>query len=209
MAKRQRTEEPTEEDFTVEPAPEPRSLIPRSALTGEPSREHDEHRGLAARILDLRNLVESERLARVKDQGELKQRMALLDQQLTALEKRVDRECESIQKMQRDLETTLRESSDQLRKAGEFVRKIDDGMKALEELRETQTDPHEVVKPVQRAIALLRGDVEALGKTIDIRFEQLPKARPQPWEERGDDSPIEKQARLLADLHQRVKKLEG
>jgi DNA repair exonuclease SbcCD ATPase subunit len=191
MAKRQRTEEAAE-------APE-----------AEGSREHDEHRGLAARILDLRNLVESERLARIKDQGELKQRMALLDQQLTALEKRVDRECESIQKMQRDLEETLRQSSDQLRKAGEFVRKIDDGMKALEELRETQTDPHEVVKPVQRALALLRGDVEALGRTIDIRFEQLPKARSQPWEERGDDSPIEKQARLLADLHQRVKKLEA
>ena len=182
---------------------------PRTEDGAEPSRDLDEHRGLAARLLDLKNLVEQNRLAQLKEYAELKQRVALLDQNFVTLEKRLDRECEGIQKMQRDLETTLRESSDQLRKAGEFVRKIDDGMKALEELRETQTDPHDVVKPLQKSLALLRADLETLGKTIDIRFEQMPRAKAQPWEERGDDNPVEKQARLLADLHQRVKKLEA
>lgn len=217
MAKRQHTEDLEREAETAK-ARVRDSLVAVTPMhttarfdpeTAEPSRDLDEHRGLAARLLDLRKTVEEGRLAQLKEYGDIKSRVALLEQHVVNIEKRVDRECEAIQKMQRELDQTLREGGDQLRQSGAFVRKIDDQMKALEELRETQSDPHEVVKPILRSLALLRGDLETLGKTIDIRFEQMPKTRSQPWEERGDDSPTEKQARLLADLHQRVKKLEA
>ena len=151
MAKRQRTEDELRADVTgVSPLHE--------ASRAEPSREHDEHRGLAGRILDLRNLVESERLTRIKDQGELKQRMALLDQQLTALEKRVDR-----------LE------------AGELAtiiaRQRQQGMKQLDESQvpiDTTTVTHFADMAYQGQIHSIRvpiaGDWEAERLTTDLGF---------------------------------------
>ncbi len=173
------------------------------------SASHDEHRGLAARLLDLRKLVEDHRQAGIKEHSHLLQRAANLEQQVTAISVRVDKECEAIQKQQRDLEAMLRDGGEQVRKAGELARKMTDQVKELEELREMAADPHEVVKPLRASIAVLRGDLEALGKTIDIRFEQMPKARSQPTESRSEDElPIVKLGAEVRKLKDRLAALE-
>lgn len=175
----------------------------------EPSAAQDEHRGLAARIWDLRKLVESNRLAQVKENSEQRQKMAQVEQLLSALATRIDRECEALQKMQTDLRGQLHDSGEQVRQSGALARKIQDGMKELEELRAVASDPHEVVKPVRASIAQLRADVEALARTIDIRFEQLPKSRAVPLETRGEDEDaIAKLGIEVRKLRERVKALE-
>lgn len=202
MAKRS-----TEPKPPVDAEDDDRRLNPQ--LDTEPSLQQDEHRGLAARILDLRRLVESNRQAQIKEHAHTQQRVAELDQLVTAMGTRVDREVEAIQKMQRDLQSTLHEGGEQVRQAGQMARKISDGMKELEELRASASDPHEVVKPLQRSLAHLRGDVEALARTIDIRFEQLPKSRAQPIESRGEDEEaLIKLGQEVKRLRDRVKALE-
>ena len=173
------------------------------------SASHDEHRGLAARLLDLRKLVEDNRLLAVRDREQVLQRCANVEQLVASLTTRVDKECEAIQKQQRDLEAMLRDGGEQVRKAGELARKMTDQVKELEELREMAADPHEVVKPLRASIATLRGDLEALGRTIDIRFEQLPKARSQPTESRSEDElPIVKLGAEVRKLKDRLAALE-
>jgi DNA repair exonuclease SbcCD ATPase subunit len=170
---------------------------------------HDEHRGLAARLLDLRKVVEDHRQAHMRDHAQLIQRVAHLDQQVVTMATRVDKEVESLGKTQRDLEAQLRESGEQVRKAGELARKMTDQVKELEELREMAADPHEVVKPLRASLATLRGDLEALGRTIDIRFEAMPKDRPRAIESRSDDElPAVKLMAELRKLKDRIAALE-
>jgi len=173
------------------------------------STRHDEHRGLAARLLDLRKLVEDHRLASMRDHAQLIQRGAHLEQQVVTMATRIDKEVESINKTQRDLEAQLRESGEQVRKAGELARKMTDQVKELGELREMAADPHEVVKPLRASLATLRGDLEALGRTIDIRFEAMPKDRARAIESRSDDElPIVKLMAELRKLKDRIAALE-
>lgn len=175
----------------------------------EPSRQLDEHRGLAARLSDLRKLVEDNRLLSVREAAQLNQRMAQLEQQVSAMATRIDREVEGITKRQKELDNLLREGGEQVRVAGELGRKMTDQVKQLEELREMASDPHEVIKPLQRNLALLRGDVETLGKVVDLRFEQLPKGRSQPIETRSaDEDPIVKQGAEIRKLKERLTALE-
>lgn len=179
------------------------------AADTEPSAQQDEHRGLAARILDLRKLVESHRQAHLKEHAHTQQRVAELQQLTSAMGARIDREVESIQRTQRELQSTLHEGGEQVRQAGQLARKIQDGMSELEELRATASDPHEVIKPLQRSLATLRGDLEALGRTIDIRFEQMPKGRAQSVESRGEDEDaLIKMGAEVRKLRERVKALE-
>jgi predicted nucleic acid-binding Zn-ribbon protein len=171
--------------------------------------QQDEHRGLAGRILELRNTIEEQRLAGIQERSQLGQRMAQLEQQVSAMGVRVDREVEAIQKTQQQLGNLLREGGEQVRVTGELSRKMTDQVKVLEELREMASDPHEVVKPLQKSLALLRGDLEALSKTIDVRFEQMPKNRSQPLESRGEDEqPLVKMGAEIRKLKERVTELE-
>lgn len=175
-----------------------------------PSVQQDEHRGLAGRLLDLRTLVEDNRKAAVRDFSQLNQRMATLESLVSTIAARVDREVESIQGQQRDLAAALREGGEQVRVAGELGRKMTDQVKVLEELREMASDPHEVIKPIQRGLAHLRGDLETLAKTIDIRFEQYPRPRGEPVETRdASEDPIVKMGNLVRDLKNRIVKLEA
>lgn len=153
----------------------------------EPSAKADENRGLAARLVELRQLVEQNRQAQVRDYHQLMQRVAQVEQQLSALNTRIDRECETIQKQQTELRGMLHDGGEQVRQAGAVARKVQDGMRELEELRAVASDPHEVVKPVQRSIGHLRTDLESLKSSVDHRFEQLPRQRSQQWESRGED----------------------
>lgn len=175
----------------------------------EPSLRQDEHRGLAARLMELRKLVEDSRLLAIREAGQINQRMAQLEQQVTAMGKRVDTEVEGITKRQKELDNALREGGEQVRVAGELGRKMTDQVKQLEELREMASDPHEVIKPLQKSLAFLRGDLEALGRTIDVRFEALPKGRAQPIETRSaDEDPIVKQGAEIRKLKERLTALE-
>ncbi len=175
----------------------------------EGSAQQDENRGLAGRILDLRNLVEDHRRLQLKEHHGLVTKVAHIEQMLVQLEQRVDREVESIQRQQRDLQQALHEGAEQVRQAGQLARKMADGMKELEELRAVASDPHEVVKPVQRGLAFLKGDLEALSKSIDVRFEQMPRSRSVPLESRSEDeNPIIKLGAEIRTLKQRVKALE-
>lgn len=187
----------------------PRALAPQADDQPQGSAQQDEHRGLAARILDLRKLVESNRLAAVKEHSQTQQRAAQLEQDVTRLTQRIDAEVESIQKQQRDLTQKLHEAGEQVRQAGALARKMTDQVKELEELRAVASDPHEVVRPVQRGLAQLRADLEALGKTIDVRFEQMPRPRAVPLESRSEDEDaIIKLGTELRKLRERVKALE-
>jgi hypothetical protein len=175
----------------------------------EPSTQQDEHRGLAARILDLRKALEEQRLAGIQERAHLNQRMANLEQMVSAMATRVDREVEEIGKTQRELGNALREGGEQVRVAGELGRKMTDQVKHLEELREMASDPHEVVKPLLRSLAFLKGDLEALSKSIDIRFEQMPKQKSQPVESRSEDeNPIVKLGTEIRKLKLRLEALE-
>lgn len=172
--------------------------------------QQDEHRGLAARILDVRNLVEENRRLAIRDAAQLNQRMAQLEQQVSAMAARLDKEVEGIVRKHKDLEDALRQGGEQVRVAGELGRKMTDQVKVLEELREMASDPHEVIKPLQRGLATLRGDVEALAKTIDIRFEQMPKSRNQPVETRSaDEDPLVKMGSEVRKLKERLAALES
>ena len=203
MARQQRTEPKPPMDAEDND----RRLAPQ--VDAQPSVQQDEHRGLAGRILELRNTIEEQRLAGIQERSQLGQRMAQLEQQVSAMGARVDREVEAIQKTQRELGNLLREGGEQVRVTGELSRKMTDQVKVLEELREMASDPHEVVKPLQKSLALLRGDLEALSKTIDVRFEQMPKNRSQPLESRGEDEqPLVKMGAEIRKLKERVTELE-
>ncbi len=197
----------------VDPEDDDRRLNPQADAQpqeSEASASHDEHRGLAARLLDLRKVVETHRQSAIKEHHQLLQRMAGVEQQFVAISERVDKEVEGINRKQRDLEAMLREGAEQVRKAGELARKMTDQVKELEELREMAADPHEVVKPLRASIATLRGDLEALGRTIDIRFEQMPKGRGQAVETRGDDEqPILKIGAEIRKLKERLAAVEA
>ncbi len=189
-------------DIDMADARDPEPVVHESA-------SHDEHRGLAARLLDLRKVVEDYRLNALREHGQVLRRAAELEEQVVAIGTRVDKEVEAIGKMQRDLEAQLRESGEQVRKAGELARKMTDQVKELEELREMAADPHEVVKPLRASIATLRGDLEALGRTIDIRFEAMPKDRARAIESRSDDEmPLLKLGAEVRKLKDRIAALE-
>lgn len=201
----------TETKVPVDQEDNDRRLNPQAdAQPLMPSAAQDEHRGLAARLMDLRKLVEENRQHGVKDHAQVMQRMAQIESTMSSLEKRVDKEAEAIQLKQRELEGHLRDGGEQVRKAGELGRKMTDQVQELAELREMASDPHEVVKPIRASIALLRADVESLGRTIDIRFEQLPKSRSQAYESRGEDEdPLVKLGVEIRKLKDRVKELES
>ena len=154
--------------------------------------------------------MDAHRLTAQKEQGHLQQRMAQLEQQVSAIASRVDTEVEAIRGMQRDLAASLHAGGEQVRVAGDLARKMTQQVRELEELREMAADPHEVIKPLQRSLATLRGDLEALGRTIDIRFEQMPKGRAEPYEARdASEDPFMKMGAELRKLKEKVARLEA
>lgn len=146
----------------------------------------DENQGLAARIVDLRRALDDQRKSHERDMSALRQLVAQMEQQVAGTIGRVDAMTLDFERRSRDLETTQREASEQVRAAGELARKMTDHMRTLDELREVAADPHEVVKPIRKDIAQCRLDLEMLQKQIDVRFEQLPRRSPTPAESRGD-----------------------
>jgi len=153
---------------------------PRSAAA-------DENQGLAARLVELRRVVDENRKDNLRDLAEVKTDLARISDRQAQLAVRLDQAMAEVDRRQRDLDQQLRTGAEQVRASGELARKMNDHMRALDELREVQADPHEVVKPLQRQIAQLDADIKTVRKHIDLKFEALPKAKAEPWESRGAD----------------------
>lgn len=191
---------------------EPKALAPRTADPLSPeegSVAEDEHRGLAKRLLELRRRVEDNRIAQVKAIEDIRYAVAQLEQTVNTALRQFDTLNKEWERRSRDLETTQREAGEQVRAAGEQVRRVKDELKAIEELRETAADPHDVVKPLRKDIGQLQHDLILLTGQVDRRFEQLPKAKAQPWELRGDDEdPFMVLGRRLQELKTRVDAIE-
>lgn len=147
----------------------------------------DENQGLAARLVELRQVVETNRVATVRDVAELKLELARVSDRQGRLGERIDKAMTEIDRRQRDLDQQLRTGAEQVRASGEQARKMADHMRVLDELREVASDPHEVVKPLQRQIAQLEADIKTGRKHVDLKFEALPKSKAEPWETRGED----------------------
>jgi methyl-accepting chemotaxis protein len=152
----------------------------------------DENEGLASRLIELRKVVEDNRVANIKAIGEIKTDVGRMSDRLEGAIKKVDEAMATIDKAGRDLATSQRESAEQVRAAGELVRGMKDRLKVLDELRETAADPYELLKPIRKQVGEMVGDFEALKKNIDVKFESLPKVKPVPLETRGDDSEIQR-----------------
>ncbi len=158
----------------------------KTATASDRTAATDENQGLAARLVELRTVVEENRKASVRDVSECKEALARLDVRVSALATKLDKAMGDIDRRARDLGQAHRDGAEQVRAAGEIARKMTDHMRVLDELREVQADPYEVIKPLQRQIALLEGDIKTTRAHIDRKFEALPKAKPIAWETRDD-----------------------
>lgn len=170
-------------------APKPSAAAaPKPALApAVPSAQEDEHRGLAGRIIELRAVVEEHRKQTVRDVSEIREMVIRVEHRQGQLQSKLDQAMTDIDRRQRELDQALREGAEQVRAAGQMAREMKAKATELEELREMAADPHDVVKPVQRAIAQVAADLETLRKAVDHKFEQLPRQHAEPWEGRGSD----------------------
>lgn len=169
------------------------------------SKSLDENAGLAARLIELRNEVEKNRVDSIKMFGEIRTAQGRMSDRLEAAILKVDRAMLSWDEKTRKLDMELREGAEQVRACGELERKARDRMKVLDELRETQADPHELLKPYRRQLAQLDADVNTLKSSIDRKFEALPKQKPPAAEQRADEGEI---GRLRVEVKRLAKLVE-
>jgi chromosome segregation ATPase len=149
------------------------------------SAEKAENEGLAARIIELRGVVEQNRVEGVKAMADLKGEVARMSDRVNHALSRVDTLATDWDRRKRELETAVRDSGEQVRAAGEIASKMNARVKVLDELRETAVDPHELIKPVRREMAELKSALESLDKNFEVKIEALrPKRRAEPLETR-------------------------
>lgn len=178
----------------------------RADRASERSAAQDENTGLAARLVELRRALDEHRKGNERETAALRQHVAQLEQQVASTIGRVDTMTLDFERRCKELDNAQREAAEQVRVAGELARKMSDHMRTLDELREVAADPHEVVKPIRKDLGELRHEVTLLTKQVDLRFEQLPRARPSAGESRGDQEldAVRADVKRLFDL---VKKL--
>ncbi len=132
-------------------------------------------------------MVEEHRKQTVRDVSEIREMVIRVEHRQGQLQSKLDQAMTDIDRRQRELDQALREGAEQVRATGQMARDMKAKATELEELREMAADPHEVIKPVQRSVAQVAADLEALRKAIDHKFEQLPRQHAEPWEGRGSD----------------------
>lgn len=132
-----------------------------------------ENEGLAARLIQLRETVEQNRQEAVRQLADMKGDVARISDRLEQAIKRVDEVATEWQTGKRDVENAIREGGEQVRAAGQIATRMSERVKVLDELRDTATDPHELVKPIRRDIANLRSDLESLGTNIEVKIAAL------------------------------------
>jgi chromosome segregation ATPase len=169
----------------------------------------EENRGLAQRLLELRNAQEELQRDWGKRFGELSalvariaDRQKAIDGKLDSLKTEWDRDLRAIQEQKRVMAEDVRQS-------GQLARKMTEHMAVLDELRESQPDLDQILGPIKRSIQQLALDLEAYKKNQDSKWEQLPRQRQKPAETRDGDEVIKRFGEELRTLKQRVKELEG
>lgn len=186
----------------VKPKNEPKTTPDAAPLDAAPaeagSAAEDENAGLAARLLELRSVVEDHRRLAQRETGEQRTQIARIEERVRTLGEKVDRAMGDWDRRSRELDQTQRDAGEQVRRAGELARSMQDRVKVLDELRAVASDPHEVIKPVRRELAQLGADLQALAKRIDLKFEALPKRRAEAVESRDE----------LGELRGEVKQLK-
>lgn len=151
----------------------------------EKSTAQAENEGLAARLLELRQLVEKQDQDHKKATAEVKQEVARMNATVDHLAKKVDAALTEIERRSRDLTAMLREGGEQVVQAGALARKMQDRVKVLDELREVAEDPRELLKPIRKDIAQLNADLLTLQKNTEAKLASItPKQNAQPWESR-------------------------
>jgi SMC interacting uncharacterized protein involved in chromosome segregation len=167
--------------------PKPKSdPKPSADETADRTAEQHENEGLAARLLELKALVEENRKLAVRDFAELKAEFGRMTERLKTVDGKVDGAMAEWARRSRELDQTQRDSAEHVRAAGQIAREMKDRVQVLDELRETSADPHAVVKPLQREVAQLKADLADLGRRIDVKFDALPRQKAAPIEFRGD-----------------------
>lgn len=144
----------------------------------------DEQQGLARKLVEHRQAQDERHLATNKALGELRgeiariiDRQKTIDARLDALQTEWQRDLRAIQEQKRAMDQDVLA-------AGQSARKMADHVKALDELRETQVDPRELMAPLQRSLQLLANDLEAYKKNVDSKLERLPRPKAPPVETR-------------------------
>jgi chromosome segregation ATPase len=186
------------------PSPKPAPKIdPPSTVALE------ENRGLAQRLLELRNELAEQHAARGREIAELRgivariaDRQKAIDTKLDQLKTEWDRDLRAIQTQKRDMD-------EDVRKSGELARKMTEHMAVLDELRESQPDLDQVLGPIKRSVQQVALDLEAYKKNQDGKWEQLPRQRQKPAETRDGDEVLQRHGEKLRKLTERVEALEG
>lgn len=169
----------------------------------------EENRGLAQRLLELRNAQEEQQRDWGKRFGELStlvariaDRQKAIDTKLDTLKADWDRDVRAIQEQKRAMGEDVRQS-------GQLARQMKDHVAVLDELRESQPDLDQMFGPVKRSIQQVALDLEAYKKTQDAKWEQLPRQRQKPAETRDGDEGLQRVGEKIRKLTERVEALEG
>jgi chromosome segregation ATPase len=169
----------------------------------------EETKGLAARLLELRNELSERDAARGREIAELRgmvarasDRQKAIDAKLDSLKTEWDRDLRAIQEQKRAMDEDVRQS-------GQLARQMKDHVAVLDELRESQPDLDQVLGPIKRSIQQLANDLDAYRKAQDIKWEQLPKQKARPSETRDGDEGLQRVGEKIRKLTERVEALEG
>lgn len=142
---------------------------------------------IAQAIVALRKQLEEYRVKAAHDLSSFKVGLAGVKDSLNACHKRVDDFAQLWAQHRGEMDSARREAGEQLKQAGKTARDINDQLKAFEEARLVAPDPVALLAPVKKALGLLKDDLRALDKSVDLRFEELPGARrSRPLETRGE-----------------------
>lgn len=144
----------------------------------------DEQQGLARKLVELRQAQDERHLATNKAIGELRGELARIVDRQKAIDGRLDALSTEWQRDLRAIQEQKRAMDQDVLAAGQSARKMADHVRALDELRETQVDPRELIAPVQRSLQLLANDLEAYKRNVDSKLERLPRPKAPPVETR-------------------------
>lgn len=152
--------------------------------TTSESLAEDETHGLARKLVDVRQQGDERHRETNKALGELRADLARIVDRQKAIDGRLDALQTEWQRDLRAIQEQKRAMDQDVLAAGQAARKMADHVKALDELRETQVDPRELMAPLQRSLQLLANDLEAYKKNVDSKLERLPRPKAPPVETR-------------------------
>jgi chromosome segregation ATPase len=168
----------------------------------------EENRGLAQRLLELRNAMEEQQHDWGKRFGELSASVARIADRQKAIDAKIDSLKTEWDRDLRAIQEQKREMAEDVRQSGQLARQMKDHVAVLDELRESQPDLDQVLGPIKRSIQQVALDLEAYKRNQDGKWEQLPKAKARPSETRDGDEGLQRVGEKIRKLTERVEALE-